>query len=121
METRNYVLISDEISQDKAKLAEEAVNHFGSTFEESKVDVEESWASYNVRLFESALTERLVLFRPPPSSKVFGCIRVRDGQRTVKWEAVRKSGLYMGFIPNGCHFEAMLVDVRLITQKESSS
>ncbi|KAH1475958.1 hypothetical protein KXX06_005716, partial [Aspergillus fumigatus] len=109
METEKYVQITDEIAQDKAKLAKEAVNHFGSNFEESKVDIDDGWTSYHVRLFESAVTERLVLFRPPPSSKVLGCIRVKE-QETVKWEVVRKSGLYMGYIPGGCRFEAILAD-----------
>lgn len=58
-----------------------------------------------------------MVFRPPSKSKSLGCIRVR-GENTKKiWEAVQKEGVYIDYIPKSCSFEAMVVEVKLITRK----
>lgn len=37
--------------------------------------------------------------------------------KEMRWDIVRKEGMYMGSVPAGCPFEAMLVEVKLITPK----
>ncbi|BCR96716.1 uncharacterized protein AKAW2_30035A [Aspergillus luchuensis] len=116
----NYVPISQDVANDEARLIAEAVKNFGGDFE-SKVDIEESWTTYTVKLFESSSIQRLIVFRPPSSSRFFNCIRVRNPQGAVEWEVLRKSDTYMGLVPTDCQFEAMLVELKLFTRKKDLS
>lgn len=114
-----YVPISEDIANDKMKLAEEAVKNFGNGFEGSKVDIDDNWTPYTLRFFDSSPTERLIIFRPPTSSKYFDCIRVKDGSTgAVEWEALRKTGIWMGLIPVNCQIEAMLVELMFIVRRQ---
>ncbi|KAJ9211287.1 hypothetical protein DTO166G4_7120 [Paecilomyces variotii] len=113
-----YMPISEEIANDKVKLAAEAVKHFRNDFEESKMEYDSSWISYTLRFFDGWPTERLIIFRPPVSSKFFDCIRVKDGSTgAVEWEALRKAGIWMGLVPINHQIEAMLVELMLIGRK----
>lgn len=115
-----YVPISEDIANDKVKLAVEAVKHFGNDFDESKMEYGCSWTSYTLRFFDGLPTKRLILFRPPKSSRFFDCIRVKDGSTgAVEWEALRKAGIWMGLVPVNHQIEAMLVELMLIGQKHA--
>lgn len=82
------------------------------------MELDSSWTPYTLRLFDGWPTERLILFRPPAASKFFDCIRVKDGLTgVVEWEALRKTGMWMGLVPVNHQIEAMLVELRLIGRK----
>ena len=94
-------------------------------YDESQVQVDDEWNYVHTKIIPSHSTERLVLFRPhppspdyPPTPKI-GCIRVRDKDDKTKklWDIVNREGIYMGHVPAGSRFEAMIVDVKLITPK----
>jgi len=105
---------------DKTKLLAEAVRKYGDKFDESKINLDEDWTYYHARIVPSHTTERLVVLRPKPKSKVFGCVRVLDEQNNEEmiWEVVQKEGAYIGHVPAQCSFEALLVEVKLITMKK---
>lgn len=91
---------------------------FGNDFEESNLDFDDNWTSYTLRLFDGWPTERLIVFRPPTSSRFFDCIRIKDGSTGgVDWEALRKTGIWMGLIPVNHQIEAMLVELKLVARK----
>lgn len=113
-----YVPISEDIANDDVKIAAEAVKYFGNDFEESKLEFDSSWTPYTLRLFDGWLTERLIIFRPQSSSRFFDCIRVKNGSTgAVEWEALRKTGVWMGLVPVNHQIEAMLVELKFIGRK----
>jgi hypothetical protein len=61
--------------------------------------------------------DRIIVFRAREPSKQFGCIRVREKENLTQtvWDLVGKEGIYIGVIPAECPFEAMLVEVMLMT------
>lgn len=63
--------------------------------------------------------KRLVVFRPKLPSRILGCVRVRDAQDQKKkvWDVHNCGGIYMGLVPEECPFEAMVVEIRLITPR----
>jgi hypothetical protein len=82
------------------------------------MEYDSSWNSYTLRFFDGWPTKRLIIFRPPASSKFFDCIRVKDGSTgAVEWEALRKAGIWMGLVPINHQIEAMLVELMLIGRK----
>jgi hypothetical protein len=82
-----------------------------------------AWTFYDARLLQPHSKARLVVFKapefaPPVYSKIIGCIRVRTSHDTKKtlWDVVNNNGgPYLGLVPAGCQFEAMHVDIRIIT------
>lgn len=74
------------------------------------------WTNYYTNLIPEHAEDRLVVFKPPETSQYFGCIRVKDNTRTI-WDVINKEGQYIGRVPAGCRFEAMVVDVKIITPK----
>ncbi|PKX99507.1 uncharacterized protein P174DRAFT_360918, partial [Aspergillus novofumigatus IBT 16806] len=73
---------------------------------------------YTLQFFDGWPTERLIIFRPPKSSKYFDCIRVKDGSTgVVKWETLRKTGIWMGVVPINHQIKAMLVKLMMIRRK----
>jgi hypothetical protein len=79
--------------------------------------VDEEWTYYYTRMVPSHTTERVVIFRARSPSKNLGCVRVVDGQEEMIWDVVNSGGTYMGHVPAGCPFEAMLVEIKLITPR----
>jgi hypothetical protein len=75
------------------------------------------WTKYDAKIVPCHTKDRLVVFRPPKNTEVFGCIRVRDEDNMKLWDVVRDAGLYVGLVPAGCVFEAMLVDTKIITPR----
>ena len=84
----------------------------------SQVLIDDEWIPYMVRLFPANTTERIIVFKPKPPVKVLGCIRVRKDPDKVLWEVHQVGGVYLGFVPVGCSFEAMSVEVKFITPRE---
>jgi len=117
MTEKTFTSVNSESAEEKSKVLSIARDEFGADFNESEVDLESEWTSYTVRLFDKTTVSRLILFRPLSSSKTLGCIRVISNQNSVKWEVVQKGGIFLGLVPPECTFEAMLVEVKLITQK----
>ena len=81
----------------------------GSSFEVT------GWTNHYTALVVEHHTERLIVCRPQSKSRPIGCIRVRDKDDGILWEIVDKKDVYVGIVPEGCQFEAMFVDVRIIT------
>tara|TARA_R110002003_G_scaffold2994_2_gene24755 strand:+ start:2241 stop:2543 length:303 start_codon:yes stop_codon:yes gene_type:complete len=76
-----------------------------------------SWTEHYANMIPKHSKDRLVVFKPPTTSKFIGCIRVRDKDNTKStvWDVVSKDGQYIGLVPAGCQFEAMVVDIKIIT------
>jgi hypothetical protein len=99
-------------------MAETEMLQFGDNFDVSKVIIDNAWTYCHARIIPSYDADRLVVFRPKPPSKVFGCIRVLDKEDTeMIWEIMRQEGAYIGRVPPGSSFEALLVEIKLITMK----
>ena len=81
--------------------------------------MDEQWTYHYTKMIPSHSAERVVAFRAQPPSKQVGCVRVLDGQdvKEMIWDVVGKEGTYMGRVPAGSPFEAMLVEVKLIMPK----
>ncbi|KAF2182613.1 hypothetical protein K469DRAFT_586033, partial [Zopfia rhizophila CBS 207.26] len=79
----------------------------------------DSWTHYYTDEVPKHAKDRVVVFKAPQSSLRIGCIRVRDKDDIKKtvWDVVGREGMYIGLVPAGCPFEAMVVDVKLITPK----
>lgn len=91
-------------------------------FQESQVEVERQWTSYTVKLMPGYPADRLIVFRPQQSRKLLGCIRVYKAGTTTKiWDVYDTDGTFIGIVPKDCTFEAMVVDIKLITLKETQS
>ncbi|KAK6829079.1 hypothetical protein RU639_003139 [Aspergillus parasiticus] len=54
-----YTPIPEDIADDNNKLVTEAMNNFGSDFEASKIDIEDTWTAYTIRLFEASPKKQL--------------------------------------------------------------
>ncbi|OCK74895.1 hypothetical protein K432DRAFT_386534 [Lepidopterella palustris CBS 459.81] len=111
--------ISTQIADDNEKLKSKASETFGSEFNDAHTEVDPKWTYYYTDMVPSHTKDRIVIFRAQPPSKQLGCVRVRDKHDITKtiWDSVGKEGIYMGDVPAGCPFEAMLVEVKLITPK----
>lgn len=67
-------------------------------------------------MIEGHPTDYLMVFRPQPTQKLLGCIRVyRDGDKL--WDKDNEGGTWIGKIPKDCPVEAMLVQAKTIKQK----
>ncbi|PYH80611.1 hypothetical protein BO82DRAFT_355324 [Aspergillus uvarum CBS 121591] len=68
-------------------------------------------------MVEGYRNKRVVIFRPAPFDKWLGCIRARNGSnfKEIIWDAVNLENIYMGLLPANCPFEAMLVEIKLVT------
>ncbi|KAK7178270.1 hypothetical protein PSPO01_15685 [Paraphaeosphaeria sporulosa] len=108
--------IPSDVANDDKKLKGIASEEFG--FDESSFDVS-PWTNYYADEVPEHTKDRLVVFKAPDLSDKLGCIRVRDKDDIKKtvWDVVGKKGPYLGFVPAGSLFEAMVVDVKLITPK----
>jgi hypothetical protein len=104
--------------------AKQYLEKFGSKFNEFSTEVD-SWTYYYTDEVSKHAKDRIVVFKAPESSTEpesssrIGCIRVRDKDDIKKtvWDVVGKEGVYIGLVPAGCPFEAMVVVVKLITPK----
>ncbi|KAL3468749.1 hypothetical protein BJX99DRAFT_105258 [Aspergillus californicus] len=98
----------------------EKAKELDAKFHDSNVEIDNHWTAHNAKLIEGHPTDRLIVFRPQKSSKFLGCIRVYEagttvGTTTKLWDVFEVEGTYIGKIPRECPFEAMLVEVKLIT------
>lgn len=67
-------------------------------------------------MVQSFPADRLIVFRPQQSSKLLGCIRVyKAGTTTKLWDVFDTDGIFIGKVPKDCAFEAMLVQVKMLT------
>lgn len=117
---QSYSRISLKTEEDEEilKKAEE----LDARFQESQVEVERQWTSYTVKLMPGYPADRLIVFRPQQSRKLLGCIRVYKAGTTTKiWDVYDTDGTFIGIVPKDCTFEAMVVDIKLITLKETQS
>ncbi|KAL6149734.1 hypothetical protein ACJQWK_02580 [Exserohilum turcicum] len=106
--------ISLDLAEDDAKLkaiAEERLGGDKSSFEITP------WIDYYTKIVPKHSEDRLIVFKPPKTSPLIGCIRVRDKDNTKRtlWDVVSKDRHYIGLVPAGCQFEAMVVDAKIIT------
>jgi hypothetical protein len=83
------------------------------------VDVDEDWKYYHTDIVPGHTSERLVVFRAQPPFKRLGCIRVLKDQNLEEmiWDRYNCEGIYIGLVPAGCSFEAMVVEIKLITTR----
>jgi len=79
--------------------------------------IDENWTPYLAGMISGHHTQRLVVFKAGAGSKFIGCLRVLEAQdiKNMIWDKVRCEGIWMGLVPENCPFEAMLVDIKLIT------
>ncbi|OKL55259.1 hypothetical protein UA08_09478 [Talaromyces atroroseus] len=91
-------------------------------FQESQIEVDSQWTSYTVKLIPGHPADRLIVFRPQQSRKLLGCIRVYEAGTTTKiWDVYDTDGTFIGKVPKDCAFEAMMVDTKSITLKETQN
>lgn len=45
----------------------------------------------------------------------------KAGTSTKLWDVFDTDGIFIGKVPKDCHFEAMLVDVKMVTLKNYES
>ena len=83
------------------------------------VDVDEDWKYYYTDIVSGHTSERLVVFRAQPPSTRLGCVRVLKDQdmKEMIWDRYNCEGIYIGRVPAGCPFEAMVVEIKLITTR----
>ncbi|KAF1953188.1 hypothetical protein CC80DRAFT_596068 [Byssothecium circinans] len=117
--------IPSDIANDDTKLKAYASQEFGSEFNESSSEID-SWTYYYVDMIPAHEKDRIVVFKAPDESfhkpkgsPWFGCIRVLDKDDITKivWDVVQREEMYIGLVPAGCDFEAMVVVIKLITPK----
>ncbi|CEL06323.1 hypothetical protein ASPCAL07429 [Aspergillus calidoustus] len=104
----------------------EKAKELDARFHGSNVEIDHRWTTHNAKLIEGHPTDRLIVFRPQKSSKLLGCIRVYEAETTVGkttklWDVFEVEGTYIGKIPKDCPFEAMLVEVKLITLNDHAN
>jgi translation initiation factor IF-1 len=77
------------------------------------------WTAYRAEIVLKHSQDRLVAFKPLKTSALIGCIRVREKDNTTikLWDIVDKDGQFIGLVPAGCEFEAMLVYAKMIIPK----
>lgn len=86
------------------------------------MEVDKNWTLYTLKMVPGHPTDRLIVFRPHPSRDLLGCIRVYRAGTTVKlWDVYDSRDTFIGIVPKDCPFEAMVVEVKFIKQKESQS
>jgi hypothetical protein len=87
-------------------------------FQDPNVQIDDQWTPYDAKLIDGRPTDRLIVFRPQKLRSHLGCIRVYEaGTNTKLWDVFQAKGSYIGKIPKNCSFEAMLVEVKLITAR----
>lgn len=83
------------------------------------------------RVYESHSSDRIIIFQPYKGQQMSGCIRVLKSETSSQgdatkerkgpvWDVVRTVGSYAGLVPAGCPFEAMLVQVRFIAERQGT-
>lgn len=88
----------------------------------SLFEVDQTWTSYTLKMIPGHPTNRLIVFRPHLSRDLLGCIRVYQAGTTAKlWDVYDSRDTFIGKVPKDCAFEAMVVDVKFIKQRESQS
>ncbi|KAL2367880.1 hypothetical protein BDBG_07304 [Blastomyces gilchristii SLH14081] len=118
--TQFYLNISLDTEEDDEIL--EKAKELDNELQESQVEIDSQWTPYMVKMIQGHPTDRLIVFRPQTSNKVLGCIRVYKAGTTTKiWDVYDTNGTFIGKVPKNCAFEAMLVEVKLITQKDNRS
>ncbi|KAH8654682.1 hypothetical protein BGZ61DRAFT_203708 [Ilyonectria robusta] len=125
MNTAGSVALPEGTADDNDTLFERIIYEFGDSFSASQCDVS-NFTRVLIQLFEPHPTNRVIVFRNREGTEGFGCIRVlkreyngeeRHRKVGTVWENVRGKGSYMGVIPAGCRFEAMYVELRLVTKR----
>ncbi|RSM14271.1 hypothetical protein BHE90_015237 [Fusarium euwallaceae] len=127
METPRAVLLPDGVEDNDESLAEFVIREFGASFATPQSD-DNGFEIVQGRIYDSHPTDRIIHFRPHKGTPKFGCIRVlrsetaNQGEATKEkkgpvWDVVRAVGSYVGLVPAGCPFEAMLVQVRFIATR----
>jgi len=107
--------VPEDVASNDEKLMEMAKTKFGSTFQNVEIT---PWTFYSTDIVPSHSTDRVVVFRPQSPNHTFGCIRVRKkGNNEKDWDLVAKETVYMGLVGADCRFEAMDVELKLITPK----
>ncbi|KAJ5142471.1 uncharacterized protein N7515_001258 [Penicillium bovifimosum] len=88
----------------------------------SLFEVDQTWTSYTLKMIPGHPTNRFIVFRPLLSRDLLGCIRVYEAGTTAQlWDVYDSRDTFIGKIPKDCAFEAMVVDVKFIKQRESQS
>lgn len=101
---------------------------FGANFSISQADDSGGFETVMARIYDSDQSDRIILFKPQKGMSQFGCIRVLRSETTNQgeaarekkgpvWDLVRTVGSYVGLVPAGCPFEAMVVQVRFIAKR----
>jgi len=106
--------ISEEFADDDEKLKGEALAKFGLEDKLSDASIDSEWTWHHTKLVPSTTEDRIVVFRPKVGRKNFGVVRVRDKEKVKQWDEMEGRGLWVGRVPAGCFFEAMLVEIKLI-------
>lgn len=89
-----------------------------SQLQESRFEIDNQWTSYTTSWIEGHPSDRLIVFRPQSTRAFLGCIRVYKDKNKL-WDVFNEEGAFIGRIPKECPFEAMLVEIKLIRQKEA--
>ncbi|POR32210.1 Uncharacterized protein TPAR_07591 [Tolypocladium paradoxum] len=129
MNTTRIVALDERIADNDDRLFQRITQEFGDSFSASRCDISK-FEPFLIQLFHSQVEDRIVIFRHRPSKTLLGCIRVlegdenqkkqddkKQGTETTVWEIMEAKGVYAGLIPAGCRFEAMYVELRLITKR----
>lgn len=91
-----------------------------SEIRETQVEIDKQWTSYTAIMIEGHSTDYFIAFRPLSTRNFLGCIRVyRDSYKL--WDKHNAGGTWIGKIPKGCPFEAMLVEVKRIKLKDDQN
>jgi hypothetical protein len=104
------------------------LSKFGKNFSISQAN-DNGFEIVHGRVYESHPSDRIIIFQPHSGQQMFGCIRVlrseapNQAEATKErkgpvWDVVRAVGSYAGLVPAGCPFEAMLVQVRFIAERQ---
>ncbi|PYH75348.1 hypothetical protein BO82DRAFT_360095 [Aspergillus uvarum CBS 121591] len=100
----------------------EKAKELDAQFQEPGVEIDSHWTPYTIKVVQGIPVDRLVVFRPHESNKLLGCIRVyRAGTTTKLWDVFETDGIFIGKVPKDCAFEAMLVQVKMLTLRNHES
>ena len=101
---------------------------FGTDFSISQSD-DNGFEIVHGRIYESHPSGRIIIFQPHKGQQMFGYKRVLQRETANQgeamkerkgpvWDVVRTVGSYAGLVPAGCPFEAMLVQVRFVAERQ---
>lgn len=124
---KRFALLLEAISRILSGLLTELLFKFGAEFSISQSD-DNGFEIVMARIHNSEPTDRIILFKPHKGMSQFGCIRVLrsetadqgEAKREKKgpvWDVVRAVGSYVGLVPAGCPFEAMVVQLKFIAKR----